>query len=158
MRYFTRGVADLLRILAVGAALLVVPACERYADPARRTISPERFIEVYVALRQIDDAEPTAAEQRRAVLEEHGVTEEEMRRFVEARADRPRELAEIWERIERRMQEEVEPDTVPEMEPAGDTLPGALSGLRPLPLGEVAPLQLAPQGREEALPGEAHQA
>ncbi|MGI9181266.1 MAG: hypothetical protein ACR2H9_12310 [Longimicrobiaceae bacterium] len=126
----------LRRLMLVLLALLPLAACDRAGAPARRTVAAERFIEVNVALRQIDAEAPEADSARAAVLAEHGVTEEQMLAFVRARSDRPQELAQIWAEIQQRL--EIAADTVQDEgieEP--DTLPDPPDGGEPLP-----PLQL----------------
>lgn len=101
--------------LLLAGALLAVPACERGGE-GQETISRERFVETVVALRTarfphpsaVATAEDTAraradsARIRAAVLEEHGVTAEELQAFVTAHRSETEELAELWEEITER--------------------------------------------------------
>jgi len=84
------------------AALLAALACGCAPGDEGRTITPDRFVGVNVELRLVDAMEDTETGQdslRREVLERHGVTPEDLERFVEARAERPAELAGVWRRI-----------------------------------------------------------
>lgn len=110
----------LIRRAWIALVLLAVLGCERPADPARQTISREQFVAVNVALRQIPADTAAADSLRAAVLAEHGVTEGELIAFVEARAERPLELSQIWTEIQQRLDAPVERDTVPPA--AEDTL------------------------------------
>jgi hypothetical protein len=83
-------------------ALLAAFACGCAPDDAVRTITPDRFVAVNIELRLVDAVEDTEAGQdslRNEVLERYGVTPADLERFVEARADRPAELAGVWRRI-----------------------------------------------------------
>jgi hypothetical protein len=84
------------------AALLAALACGCAPDDEAGTITPDRFVGVNVELRLVDAMEDTEAGRdslRREVLERHGVTPADLEAFVEARADRPAELAGVWRRI-----------------------------------------------------------
>lgn len=101
--------------LLLAGALLAVPACQRGGD-GPETISRERFVETVVALRtarfphpaSLATAEDSAkaradsARIRAAVLEEHGVTAEELQAFVTAHRSDTEELAELWGEITER--------------------------------------------------------
>ncbi|MET0398367.1 MAG: hypothetical protein ABW277_16330 [Longimicrobiaceae bacterium] len=74
------------------------------------TLSRERFVAVNVALRRLDpagrDSLRTAADSARAraaVLRKEGVTEKELRAFVDARRDDTEELSETWREIASRL-------------------------------------------------------
>lgn len=90
--------------LVLGMLLMVAAlACGRGSDDARSTISREKFIETFVALQLIQGDSMVLDSLRAVVLEEQGVTEEEMRRFVAVRGENPEELAQIWEEVHQRL-------------------------------------------------------
>ncbi len=126
------------RALLALVGLLTLAGCERVGDPARRTLPRERFIEVNVALRQVEPEAPEADSARAAVLSEHGVTAEQLLAFVQARSGRPQELAQIWAEIQERLDSLTVADTVPEEEAEEvDTLPEPEGGAQlppPVPL------------------------
>ncbi len=115
-----------LRIIAICWVLLATAACPWEPAGTRGTISAERFIAVNVDLRRIDPAAEDAAEQRSRVLAEHGITGAELRAFVEARAERPQELARIWTQIQERLEQLQQPEPGAPGEGEGtDTVPGS---------------------------------
>jgi hypothetical protein len=84
------------------AALLAALASGCTPDDEARTIPPDRFVGVNIELRLVDEMEDTEAGRdslRREVLDRHGVTPEDLERFVEVRTDRPADLAAVWRRI-----------------------------------------------------------
>jgi hypothetical protein len=91
--------------------LLVTASCDM--DTAeRQVISREDFIRVNVELRQIQHVAEDADEQRREILERHGLTQEQVLDFVENGGHSIEELREIWTEITRRLEEaQVRPDT-----------------------------------------------
>lgn len=142
-----RGV--LLIVLAVGAA----PGCGREPQAVDGTIPRERFVEVSVALRQIDADSATVDSVRAEVLARHGVTAEQLRDFVHAHGERPAELAAIWDEIARRLQE-AEAAAAPgaeAVEEATDSLlaPDTLPAREPTPDAAEAPA--APRGPARAV-------
>lgn len=97
----------LLPLLAALALPAALGGCRgEYPD----TLSRERFVAVNVALRRLDpaggDSLRTAADSvraRAAVLRKQGVTEKELRAFVDARRDDTEELSETWREIASRL-------------------------------------------------------
>ncbi len=94
------AVLPLLLALALPAAL---GGCR---DEYAGTLSRERFVAVNVALRRLDapgrDSLRTAADSARAraaVLRRLGVTEKELRAFVDTRRNDTEELSEAWREI-----------------------------------------------------------
>lgn len=85
--------------------LLAVAACGD--SPATTEVSDERFIEVVVQLRRAameTMGSPDGFEARRdAVLRDAGVTEEQLRAYVETRGRDLDRMAEIWETINTRL-------------------------------------------------------
>lgn len=89
--------ADALRrLLLVPAAALALGACGGKAESAGG-IPREKFVAANVAVRTLpDDATP---EQRAAALRKHGVTDKQLKAWVNGNARQPRELAKAWEEI-----------------------------------------------------------
>ncbi|KPJ62816.1 MAG: hypothetical protein AMJ89_04570 [candidate division Zixibacteria bacterium SM23_73] len=73
-------------------------------------LSVEEFVEVYVQLSvasEMYDADPAKLEQEREkILEEFGVTQEEIDHFVKEYNQNPEKWAKVWEKIVRRLEEE----------------------------------------------------
>jgi hypothetical protein len=97
-------------LLPLLAALALPAALGGCRDEYAGTLSRERFVAVNVALRRLDpagrDSLRTAADSARAraaVLKKQGVTEEELRAFVDARRDDTEELSETWREIAARL-------------------------------------------------------
>ena len=106
MRVGRVGIPALLAL--VGAVGFVGCA----ADGDTRVISREEFVEAYVALRLAaleesdgSDDTPISPEARERVLDEQGVTEEELLRFAEIRGGDMVYMKELWSDVERRMGE-----------------------------------------------------
>jgi hypothetical protein len=77
--------------------------------PPEETISRERFIEVYVALRS-EAHSPDAPgeidpEVRDRILAEHGVEAEELIHFVEVHGEDLQYMFEVWSEVEERLTE-----------------------------------------------------
>jgi hypothetical protein len=91
----------------VGVLVLVVVACA--GDGSTVGLSDERFIETMVELRRaaITAGSDTAQfEQRRqAILNEQGVTEDELRTYVEANSRDLYHMAAVWDSISTRLSE-----------------------------------------------------
>jgi hypothetical protein len=98
-----------VRILLVMVVLLTA-ACDRRSRDPDGTISTARFIQVNVELREIPRDHERADSLRAAVLGAHEIQEEDLRRFVLARANRPDEIASVWEEIHRELIERREPE------------------------------------------------
>ncbi|NNM34413.1 MAG: hypothetical protein HKO53_15150 [Gemmatimonadetes bacterium] len=93
------------------AALLVAAACggDGAAPVAgEETISQEAFIEAYIALRVVGLRAPQqliSPEDRLRVLEEQGVTEEQLLEFVEVHGEDLLRMQRIWNEVESRLEE-----------------------------------------------------
>lgn len=99
------------RFWLLAGLLAALTGCGGGPDQGARTISRETFIEANVALRQVDPGAEDADRRRAEVLEEHGVTADALRAFVEIRSQTTGELAEIWEEIGERLREQ-QADTI----------------------------------------------
>jgi hypothetical protein len=104
------------KIAVMLLALTALGACQREKRAGDHTISPERFIEANVALRQVAGDTVDAIALRESVLEEQGITEDDLRAFVTARSDRPGELAAIWDEIYVRLIDAEEPEELSDEE------------------------------------------
>lgn len=93
-----------MRVLVLGLALLL-SGCA--AEENRFGASDERFVQTMVELRRAaltagsDTAEFMRL--RDAVLEEHGVTEEELRAYVESRGGDLDHMAVVWDSVVSRL-------------------------------------------------------
>lgn len=93
------------------ALALVMSACN--ANDGAFGAEDEQFVETMVELRRAaltagtDTARFEAL--RRAVLEEHGVTEEELRAYVAARTDDLDHMATVWDSVAARLSPEQTP-------------------------------------------------
>jgi len=97
----------------IAAAVLLASGC---AEDAPETISREAFVETYVALRVAELTEPgtgvISEEARERVLKEQGVTEEELFGFVEVYGGEVVFMKELWNDVEKRMDDlRAPPDT-----------------------------------------------
>jgi hypothetical protein len=90
---------------------LVLAGCGDLGPQAERqkTLTVAQFVDVIVALREADrQADPDSAaveyERRRPeILAEHGVTEEQLREFVDRNQARIDRMAAVWDTISRRL-------------------------------------------------------
>jgi hypothetical protein len=103
-----------LRSVALLLALGLVTACGR--DPAPAAIPPDTFVAVNVALRTIPDTVADRDSARAAVLEAHGVEEDELLAFLAAHEGDLELLATTWREIATRV------DSI--ATPAEEILPG----------------------------------
>lgn len=92
-----------LSILVLTSAFAFLVGCH---DPTREIIARDRFIATYVDLRvaalRSDSGEiPDTAKQR--VLEAHGVTDEDLLRFVEIRSAELQFMRDLWNEVELRL-------------------------------------------------------
>jgi hypothetical protein len=78
------------------AATLALAACGGDDQPAG-VIPQEKFVSANVAVRSLPDG--ATAQERAAALRKHGVTERQLKAWVEGNARDPETLAKAWERI-----------------------------------------------------------
>jgi hypothetical protein len=83
--------ALLLPLLALAAA-----ACGGDKGPAG-VIPREKFVAANVALRSLPDS--ATPQQRTATLRKHGVTERQLKAWVNGHTGEPQEMAKVWEEI-----------------------------------------------------------
>lgn len=102
------------RWLTAALLPLALGGCDALTPDTRDPgVTPDQFVDVVVALRQAEqevggeaDADSVQMEftrRRDLILEEHGVTADEIRAFVLRHQDRPALLAEAWERVAERL-------------------------------------------------------
>ncbi len=122
-------------------------------DPAGGTaLTPEQFIEVIVALREAerevaeeDSAAALFEERKRAILDRHGTTEEELRGFIVAHHEELPVLQAAWDTITERLKHArpaAESWDGPEGDPRADpdgTDPGEAEARKPARLRPGAP-------------------
>lgn len=87
---------SLLRALLIALLALCAAACGRDPAPAGG-IPREKFVAANVTLRSLPDS--ATPEQRAASLRKHGVTERQLRAWINGNAHEPQELAKAWEEI-----------------------------------------------------------
>ncbi|MFQ6031817.1 MAG: DUF4296 domain-containing protein [Candidatus Zixiibacteriota bacterium] len=80
-------------------------------------LSEEKFVEVYVQLsfasKMYETNPAKLGQERKKVLEQHAVTQEEIDRFIKEYNINPEKWAKVWERIVRRLEQEKEKTTPP---------------------------------------------
>lgn len=103
------------------AAALLLAACGKEEKPGG-VIPPEKFVAANVAVRSLPDG-ATAAE-RAAVLRKHGVTEVQLKAWVNGHARDPETLAKAWEQIAFRLDSLSHPTVYVPPQPS-PTAPGA---------------------------------
>ena len=91
-----------IRILIHGALVLAVGSCQRGRDIAG--VGDSTFVQTMAALHRIE-VDPTLdsagkAAARRAVLQDRGLSPEQLERAARALADDPARAATIWSRID----------------------------------------------------------
>jgi hypothetical protein len=112
---------NLRRPLPLLLALALLPACG--PDPGPATMPPDAFVAVNVALRTIPDTVADRDSARAAVLEAHGVEEDDLLAFLAAHERDLELLATTWREITTRV------DSL--AAPAEEILPDPESGLVP---------------------------
>ncbi len=98
------------RSLAALALTLGLSSCDGGAPPASlvSTITPATFVEVMIQLRSsplLDSSGYLLEEESRGILEAHGLTADDLRRFVEVQGVDVVFMANLWEEIERGINE-----------------------------------------------------
>jgi hypothetical protein len=96
---------NIWRSAALAIVLLAPLGCDRASQASANTIPDERFVGAYVAISRVEGDSVRLDSIRAAVLAEQGVTEEQMRAFVDARSGNPLQLAAVWDRIRERLSE-----------------------------------------------------
>lgn len=114
------------------AAALVLAACRGDEQPAG-VIPQEKFIAANVAVRSLPDG--ATAQERAAVLRKHGVTERQLKAWVNGHARDPETLAKAWERIAFQLDSLSNPTPVPQSHPS--TTPADTQNPHPRP-GQMA--------------------
>jgi DNA anti-recombination protein RmuC len=75
-------------------------------------LSEEKFVELYVQLSiasEIYDTDPAKLEEeRKKIFEKYGVAQEKLDQFVKEYNQNPEKWANVWEKIVRRLEEEVD--------------------------------------------------
>lgn len=115
-----RSAVMLLSCLTVALVLVLPTACGDGGsgpspDPGGQgaeeveTISRETFVSAYVDLRVTalrGGRESVTEEERREVLERHGITEDDLLEFVEVHGGDVDFMRQLWEEVDRRIREE----------------------------------------------------
>jgi len=78
--------------------LLTAAGCGR-GNRRGAAIDREKFIAANVAMRSVSDTAAKGDGLRRAALRRTGVTEKDLRQFVQVNGQRPRYMADIWAAI-----------------------------------------------------------
>lgn len=100
-------------IVALAVLLCLQVATASCGDPGsgpgggeEETISRDTFVSTYVDLRIAALRDTTAAigaEERERILREHGVTREDLLRFVEIHGQRPAFMRQVWVEVDERI-------------------------------------------------------
>lgn len=99
------------RLLAVGVLLLAAACGDGGSGPdpeEARTIDRETFVATYVDLRLAALQDTTASitpAQRERVLSEHGVTRQQLLRFVEVHGRRVEFMRDVWDAVDERIRQ-----------------------------------------------------
>jgi uncharacterized membrane-anchored protein YhcB (DUF1043 family) len=82
----------------------------RLKTPSR--LSEDKFVEVYVQLsiasEMYDTSSTKLEEERKKILKQYNVTQEEIDHFIKEYNQNPEKWAKVWEKIVRRLEEEVD--------------------------------------------------
>ena len=96
-------------LIVAGLILCVVVFLLIHGQTSSPDGAQDKFVEVYVqfalAAEQFKPDSLGLEEERQRILEQAGVTREEMDDFVDRLNQRPQEWAEVWERIVQKLQE-----------------------------------------------------
>ncbi|MEX2283229.1 MAG: hypothetical protein WEE89_12165 [Gemmatimonadota bacterium] len=88
-------------------AALVLPACDRQTTPPDTGgLSREQFVELFVALRNAKKSARSPADfelQKRQLLADAKVTEEQFKSFADAHAEDLAFMAAVWDSIQNRL-------------------------------------------------------
>jgi hypothetical protein len=103
------------------AATLILAACGRDEQPAG-VIPEAKFVAANVAVRSLPDG--ATPEERTAVLRKHGVTDRQLKGWVNGHARDPETLARAWEQIAFRLDSLSNPTVPPQPHPM-PTPPGS---------------------------------
>ena len=106
------------RILAAVAAALALAACQREPQAPTGVIPRDRFVAANVAVRSLADS--ATAQERRAALRKTGVTERQLRAWVNAHVRDPETLSKAWEEIAFRV------DSISGARPFPDDMPSSI--------------------------------
>jgi hypothetical protein len=93
-------------VLALVAVTGFNTGCGGGEDVPPGTLDREAFVGVMVELRMAALKQPNATltpADRARILQDHGVTEEELITFAQVRGDDPAFMAEVWREIEQRL-------------------------------------------------------
>lgn len=108
-----RALARIGAVVCALALVVVAGACGEdgwspFGESAREeTISREAFVSTYVDLRLVALRSPDRTidpSERDRVLRRHGVSREDLLRFVDVHADRVDYMREIWSEVDRRLE------------------------------------------------------
>ena len=114
------------RILAAAAAALALAACQGEPKTPAGVIPRDRFVAANVAVRALSDS--ATPQERRAALRKTGVTERQLRAWVNAQVRDPETLSKAWEEIALRVD--------------------SISGARPFPDGDAPPSPVTDAGAD----------
>ncbi|WP_420128783.1 hypothetical protein [Longimicrobium sp.] len=121
------------------ATALLLAACGNDEQPAG-VIPPEKFVAANVAVRSLPD--DASARERAAVLRKHGVTEVQLKAWVNGHARDPETLAKAWEQIAFRLDSLSNPTVPPP--PAPTTPDGQVPPPRPAEMADSVITRLPP--------------
>lgn len=123
------------------AAALVLAACGKDEEPAG-VIPREKFVAANVALRSLPDG--ATPEQKAAALRKHGVTDKQLKAWINGHARDPQAVAEAWEQIAFRLDSLSNPTAHVPL-PAPRPVPGSkVPPARPVEMAESVVTALPP--------------
>ncbi len=99
----TGRIRGVLTVCLTLSTLAFLGACGSGSGPG---LSREQYVDLYVDILRARDAAPdsiAALDSARAVLERHGVTEDDLQGFSDSYVDNPGALSLIWLEIENRL-------------------------------------------------------
>lgn len=118
-----------LAVLTLLSGVSFLAGCgEGGAEPQEAGIDRAVFVETYVGLRRAalrTGRTPIPAEERERILEEHGVTPDELLEFIEIHGQDLDFMKSVWDTVEARLGQEPPPESLPDPEdvPTRDSLP-----------------------------------
>jgi hypothetical protein len=123
------------------AAALLLAACGKDEEPAG-VIPRDKFVAANVALRSLPDG--ATPEQKAAALRKHGVTDKQLKAWVNGHARDPQTVAEAWEQIAFRLDSLSNPTASPTPPPPGKTPGGNVPPARPAAMADSVVTALPP--------------
>ncbi|MCJ7577178.1 MAG: DUF4296 domain-containing protein [candidate division Zixibacteria bacterium] len=101
-----------LIIIIFGIFISIILFIIFYPLKTSSKLSEDKFVEVYVQLsiasEMYDTSSTKSEEERKKILKQYNVTQEEIDHFIKEYNQNPEKWAKVWEKIVRRLEEEVD--------------------------------------------------